>query len=904
MKKIINLILAFFLTFNVSNVVFAVENNEEMITLSRFMDVKKEATTSVQIYIYGNNYEIDIDKFFEIADECIITPSSNPQPITKYGMCIRVTSNDVVSSIYISNEGGIDKAELNALYTINDVSYVNRIIELIPQIPLTDLEMLDKGTVEQIRLYSPSTGTEAGYDGEASLEGFFNTADGIILNINPNPYEIGKNGLYIVVCDKNGNEGYIYITESGEIDYYSVYDSDTVNPKATYITKNIDEIKALFKSVRPRTHATNAALYHNSEQAAKTQKYEYILPMEYTRIERLQNFYIAYDKQEKCSIYSLNGEKLSDDYDYIGAFYNEQVAEARKDNEYYIINTYGTVIGKFNKRIIDVADYVLVNLSEENDDGRPYSYFEGEFGVYTYSGELVKVLSYEKFKPSKTDGFLITFTGERLLFRENGKWGAVDSSFNTVIEPVYDKIYPFSDTESGITIAIINGKYGLIDRDGHIVADFVYDAIESLYSDGKINAYRVMQGESYMAMQGEKYGLLDKNGKMIKQLDESVPKRLFEEYNLIEVYTKNTRDDSEEYGELYGLIDYKGNIVIPIEHTNIWNISEGIIAAQKAYDRCGYYDISGNEITEFKYRMVSLFSDGLAFAASCKGDVWIYEVINKNGDAVFNPNGWANGFYGGIAEVETGKFIDTDGKVVIDNPEWKTTSGLNWWSYKNDGTFIVSDGENYGVAKYTGFISQWAKEAVAEAKKIKLVNADGNYNYTAFITREEFCELIFNYINNFSDGLTAIYAENPFTDTDNAHIGVLNALGIINGKSKTEFAPNDYLTREEAATIIYRLIDKIYPDWVATEIYFDFADSSQISDWAMNNIQFICNMGIMKGVEDNKFAPKDNYTTEQAIVTLVRVYDNFNGSAKAIDGVIGGADVGTDIVVEENDIAG
>ena len=63
-------------------------------------------------------------------------------------------------------------------------------------------------------------------------------------------------------------------------------------------------------------------------------------------------------------------------------------------------------------------------------------------------------------------------------------------------------------------------------------------------------------------------------------------------------------------------------------------------------------------------------------------------------------------------------------------------------------------------------------------------------------------------------------------------------------------------------------------------------------------------MGIMKGVEDNKFAPKDNYTTEQAIVTLVRVYDNFNGSAKAIDGVIGGADVGTDIVVEENNIAG
>ncbi len=889
MKKIISLILTFFLAFNISNVVFAVENNEETITLSQFMDAKKEAATSVQIYINGNNYEIDSDKFFQIADTCMITPSSDPQPIAKDGMYIGITSNDVVSSIYISKGGGIDNAvpasgrQLRAVYSMDDVSYVNRIIELIPEIPLSKLEMFDKETVEKIKLYSPSTGTEAGYDGEASIEGFFNTADNITLKINANPYEISKNGLYMTVYDKNGNEGYIYITESGEIDYYSVYDREAANPKATYITKNIDEIKALFESVRPRTYATNAALNHNSEQTDETQHYEYILPMEYTRIDRLQNCYIAYGKQEKCAIYSLNGEKLSDDYDYIGAFYNEQVAEARKDNEYYIINTYGTVIGKFDKRIINVADYVLVNLSDSNDDGRPYSYFEGEFGVYTYSGELVKVLSYEKFKPSKTDGFGITFTGERLLFQESGKWGAVDSSFNTVIEPVYDKIYPFSDTESGITIAIINGKYGLIDRDGNIVADFVYDAIESLYSDGKINAYRVMQGESYMAMQGEKYGLLDKNGKMIKQLDELVPKRLYEEYNLIEVCTKNTRDDSEEYGELYGLIDYNGNIVIPIEHTNIWNISDGIIAAQKSYDRCGYYDISGNEITEFKYRMVSPFSEGLAFASSCINDVWSHEVINTKGEVVFNPDNWANGFYEGIAQVETGKFIDTDGKVVIDNPEWETVSGLNWWSYKNDGTFIVSDGENYGVAKYTGFISQWAKEAVAEAKKINLINADENYNYTAVITREEFCEFIFNYFTTVPDGLTAIYAENPFADTDNTHISVLNALGVIKGKSETEFAPNDYLTREEAATIIFRLINTVHSGWTATEQYFDFADSEQISYWAMNSIQVICNMGIMKGVGDNNFAPQDLYTIDQAIATLVRVYDNFNNQDEIVN---------------------
>ena len=603
-----------------------------------------------------------------------------------------------------------------------------------------------------------------------------------------------------------------------------------------------------------------------------TKNYEYILPMEYTGIERYQNCYIAYDKQDKCAIYDLNGKKLSDDYDYIGSFFNEQVAEARRDNQYYIINSYGTVLGKFDTRIINVSEYVLVNLTDSNEDGRPLSYFEGEFGVYTYAGELVKTLPYEKFKPSKNAGFGITFEGERLLFKEGEKWGAVDSSFNTVIEPIYDKIYPFADEESRITIAMANGKYGLIDSGGNAVADFIYNGIYPLHNDnGKINAYKVTQNS---AQETVRYGLLDKYGKIIKQLDESEPQTLYEDYKLIKVSKKNNRDDREQYEYLYGPIGYDGNIVIPIENTNIWGISEGIVAVQKSSGHSGYYDISGKDLTDFNYGMISLFSDGLAFAENRFNGA--YEVINKNGEVMFKPSDWSNGFYGGIAQIEAGKFIDTSGKVVIDNPKWKpaSESGLNWWSYKDDGRFIVSDGEFYGVAKYTGYISSWAKDSVAVAEKINLIQPSENYNYTAFITREEFCELIFNYINNFSDGLTAIYAKNPFTDTNNEHIGVLNALGIVKGKSETEFAPNDSLTREEAATILCRLINKIYPGWDATAQYFDFADSGQISDWAMNDIQVICNMGIMQGVGDNRFAPKELYTTEQAIATLVRVYEN------------------------------
>ena len=617
--------------------------------------------------------------------------------------------------------------------------------------------------------------------------------------------------------------------------------------------------------------------------AEEIQNYEYILPMEFARIERLDSCYIAYDKQEKCAIYSLSGEKLTDDYDFIGPFNENGIAIAMTDNISYTVNSQGDVIGKFDKRIMgDCGTYVIMNLDDENEDGRPSSYFMGEFGVYSYTGELLKVLPYEKFNPPKNSGFGITFSGNRLLFTENGLWGAIDENFNTVIEPVYSTIYPF-ETETGITVAReAEGKYGLIDKNGNIIVDFVYDLIQPLsYSGGKVNSYIVMQGNEYMAMQGEKYGMLDKYGNIIKELDELVPQTLYEEYELISVYKKNDREDKDQYGNLFGLIDYDGNIIIPVEHTNIWLISEGFISAQKSYDHNGYYDLNGNEITEFKYRMVSPFSDGLAFVSSCIGDVWTHEVINTKGETVFNPTGWSDGFYGGIAHNADGILIDTNGEVVINNPEWLTVSGLEWWNYKDDGTFVVMSENGYGVVKYDGFISDWAKAEVDTAKDIGIIRNDVGYLYQKPITREMFCEFAYNYIG-LTDTVKNVPTTNPFADTTNPKIYSLYSLRIIYGKSETEFAPDDLLTREEAATILERLINVIHPGVGTDTEYITFTDSADISAWAMNSIQTIYKLGIMNGVGDNRFAPKDSYTIEQSVATLVRVYNRFVSGASVL----------------------
>lgn len=201
--------------------------------------------------------------------------------------------------------------------------------------------------------------------------------------------------------------------------------------------------------------------------------------------------------------------------------------------------------------------------------------------------------------------------------------------------------------------------------------------------------------------------------------------------------------------------------------------------------------------------------------------------------------------------------------------------------------------ENNGSSGLLPSESEWASEYVKKAQNAGITENNKGYHYLTNITRTDFCELIYNYTD-----IVGVHIDDcavPFSDIQSDAVSALYTMGIVYGKSETEFAPNALLTREEAATIIFRLISTVHPDSAATELWFEFSDSEDISDWAMDNIQRICNMGIMHGVGDGRFAPKNNLTVEQAIAMLVRIYDKFNAATSV--GIIGGADGPTAIFI-------
>ena len=117
-----------------------------------------------------------------------------------------------------------------------------------------------------------------------------------------------------------------------------------------------------------------------------------------------------------------------------------------------------------------------------------------------------------------------------------------------------------------------------------------------------------------------------------------------------------------------------------------------------------------------------------------------------------------------------------------------------------------------------------------------------------------------------------------FTDCDYeseyiSYIAIAYELGITKGTSLSTFSPYDNISREQLATMLYRVIklaenDKTY-DFDVNNVR-KFYDDSEISAYAKESVYFMAEYGIVKGVDGAHFAPLDTATKEQSILISVR----------------------------------
>ena len=97
--------------------------------------------------------------------------------------------------------------------------------------------------------------------------------------------------------------------------------------------------------------------------------------------------------------------------------------------------------------------------------------------------------------------------------------------------------------------------------------------------------------------------------------------------------------------------------------------------------------------------------------------------------------------------------------------------------------------------------------------------------------------------------------------------------GIIFGISENQFAPDDNITREQMAAIIYRYATFKGYD-ITTSGSIAYTDNGDISDYAKDAVIWAAEKSVMSGMADGSFAPGSNATRAQAAAVFMRILEN------------------------------
>ncbi|WP_170311478.1 S-layer homology domain-containing protein [Vallitalea okinawensis] len=191
--------------------------------------------------------------------------------------------------------------------------------------------------------------------------------------------------------------------------------------------------------------------------------------------------------------------------------------------------------------------------------------------------------------------------------------------------------------------------------------------------------------------------------------------------------------------------------------------------------------------------------------------------------------------------------------------------------------------------------SSWALEAVNEMIEAGVVPERLQNNYQEPITRDEFAELLVNtvmltlntnteYHITKQDILDNVELKQNFVDADEDYIKIAYMLGSINGVSDTHFAPDNNITRQEAAVMLVNTI-QYRCKFSIQSLDILFNDYNEIAPWAYDGVGLAVGNYLMAG-SDNHFDPLGLFTREQAIITMQNFLERYNQHYITLRGVV------------------
>ncbi|MEF3306238.1 S-layer homology domain-containing protein [Paenibacillus sp. GYB003] len=263
------------------------------------------------------------------------------------------------------------------------------------------------------------------------------------------------------------------------------------------------------------------------------------------------------------------------------------------------------------------------------------------------------------------------------------------------------------------------------------------------------------------------------------------------------------------------------------------------------------------------------------------GDAYDFRLVAQAGDQTIALNDFGDRYVertltlpGSVPAQATAVVIDPKtGEMTFVPARFAKANGSTIVTIKRTGNStyaVVAADKAFGDTK--GHWAQADIELLASKLLVKGVT-DTAFDPDRSITRAEFAALLVRALGLAQQDGTS-FSDVRSSDWYAGAAATAAKAGLIDGYEDGTFRPNQVISREELAVLASRAFDfvsKQTASGASAAALQPFADAGAISDWARGAAARVVSEGLMNGVADSVFAPKEQSSRAQAVVILKRL---------------------------------
>lgn len=170
----------------------------------------------------------------------------------------------------------------------------------------------------------------------------------------------------------------------------------------------------------------------------------------------------------------------------------------------------------------------------------------------------------------------------------------------------------------------------------------------------------------------------------------------------------------------------------------------------------------------------------------------------------------------------------------------------------------------------------WFYESVAWGYKNNLITGVTQTEFAPYndVTRAMLVTMLYRYSQSKSVFGGEVFGDVPQTEWYYNSVMWAYKNKLVNGVGNNNFAPNDNITREQAAKILYEFAGLQKMNTATKGAVLDFSDSEKISDWAYDAMCWAVENEYINGRGEKILAPQGNANRAEIITILKRFLAN------------------------------